>query len=158
MSNVGDAHSVAAAREQLRLLSVFHYVLAGVTALFSLFPLIHVGIGVAIVSGKFPLGARGGPPDAFGWIFIVMGAVFILMGFAFAVLVAVAGRFLRQGRHWTYCVVMAALCCAFFPFGTALGVFTFIALAKAEVKALFEAMPTTPIPPPPAAGPPAASA
>jgi hypothetical protein len=31
--------------EHLRLLSIFHYVVAGVAALFSFFPLFYVGMG-----------------------------------------------------------------------------------------------------------------
>ena len=149
-----ETATVTAAREQLRLLSIFHYVLAGVAGLFSLFPLIHVGIGIAMVSGKLPFGGKGPtPPEAFGWFFVVLGALFILLGLTFAVLVAVSGRFLGQARHWTFCVVMAALCCAFFPFGTILGVFTILALARTEVKALFETRPATAVPPPLAPGP-----
>jgi hypothetical protein len=33
---------------------------------------------------------------------------------------------------------VAALCCAFFPFGTVLGVFTILVLVRPSVKALFE--------------------
>jgi hypothetical protein len=51
---------------------------------------------------------------------------------------AIAGRCLARARHWTFCVVMAAISCAFFPFGTVLGVFTIVALAKPEAKELFE--------------------
>ena len=36
--------------EHLRLLSIFHFVVAGMTALFALFPIIHLLIGLAIVS------------------------------------------------------------------------------------------------------------
>ncbi len=149
-----EATTANGARERLHLLSILHYVLAGVVALFSAFPLIHVGLGVAMVTGKFPFGGKATPPpEAFGWIFIVMGSAFILMGLSFAVLIALAGRFLGRATRWTYCVVMAALCCSFFPFRTALGIFTFLALARTEVKALFGAAPTTVAPPPLAGGP-----
>jgi len=77
-------------------------------------------------------------PNALGWIFVAMGAFFMLMGLTYTVLVVIGGRHVGRARHWTFCVVAAAISCAFFPFGTVLGVFTILALAKPEVKALFE--------------------
>jgi len=106
-----------APRDDLRLLAIFHFVLAGLAALFSLFPLIHVAVGVGLVTGKLGSGGRGGPPDFFGWIFVVVGALVIFTGLCYAVLVALAGRFLARRRNWTFCMVMAGLSCAFFPFG-----------------------------------------
>lgn len=40
--------------QHLKLLSIFHYVLAGITGLFSLIPLIHLFMGLAIVTGGCP--------------------------------------------------------------------------------------------------------
>jgi hypothetical protein len=50
---------------------------------------------------------------------------------------AVAGRMLQRRRGYTYCVVMAAIACAFTPIGAVLGVFTLIVLLRPSVKALF---------------------
>ena len=141
---------MAPPQDDLDLLATFHYVLAGLTALFGLFPILHVAMGVAMVTGHFGDGRRGGPPEAFGWLFIAMGVAFILGAFAYAALLVLAGQFLKSRRRRTYCMVMAALSCAFFPFGTVLGVFTIIALSKPEVQALFAA--TSPPPAIPSAG------
>lgn len=127
---------MGAPRDDLKLLAIFHYVLAGLTALFALFPLAHVGLGAAMLSGKLD-GGSAGPPEAFGWILIVGGLVLAALGETYAVLVAVAGRFLSRQRHWLYCMAMAGLSCAWIPFGTVLGVFTIITLSRDEVKALF---------------------
>ena len=48
-----------------------------------------------------------------------------------------AGRYLSQQRHYTFCLVMAAVACMFMPFGTVLGVFTIIVLVRESVKELF---------------------
>jgi hypothetical protein len=142
----------ASTAEHLRLLSIFHYVLAGVGALFSLLPGVYMAIGFAMVSGVFEGGAKyRGPPPQLGWIFVAVGAVMMALALGYVVLVAVAGRFLARRRSWTYCMVVAGLSCAFFPFGTALGVFTIITLSRPEVKAEFEAVRPTVPPPPPAA-------
>ncbi len=142
----------------LRLLSIFHYVLAGLGALFSLVPALYIVMGVAMVSGVFDgNGTKPSPPvpppAVFGWVFVAIGAIVMLMGLVYVVLVALAGRFLARARHWTFCIVVAALSCAFFPFGTALGVFTIIVLSKPDVKAVFEAGPAASAGAPPAERP-----
>ncbi|WP_345302884.1 hypothetical protein [Lysobacter hankyongensis] len=121
--------------EHLRLLSIFHYIVAGITALFSLFPVIHLVIGIAMVSGKM----EASDPNAAiaGWFFIGFAALFIGLGLTFAGFIAYAGRCLRQRRRHTLCLVVAALECMMMPFGTVLGVFTLISLTKPPVKALF---------------------
>ena len=50
--------------EQLRLLSIGYYVAAGLSALFLLFPLIYVGLGLAIVSGRWLIRAGAWPWSA----------------------------------------------------------------------------------------------
>jgi len=47
--------------EHLRLLSIFHYVYAGVVALGATFPVIHVAIGAAFVIGEFDQPREAGP-------------------------------------------------------------------------------------------------
>jgi len=126
-------------RDDLRLLSIFHWVLAGLAALFSLLPLMYVVMGVMMIRGGF--GDRNPPPPLFGWMMVVLGLVMMILGVGYAVAVAVAGRFIARARHWTFVIVVAALSCAFFPFGTVLGVFTIIVLSKPEVRALFQSPP-----------------
>ena len=64
--------------DQLRLLSIFHYVVAGIAGLFSLFPVFHIVMGAMIVSGRFDNAA--GPPgdDMVGWLFIALGLMFLV--------------------------------------------------------------------------------
>lgn len=122
--------------EHLRLLSIFHYVVGAITGLFSLLPITHVAIGVAMVTGRFERSEEP-PPAMFGWFFIGMGLVFIVCGLALATCLVLAGRFLSRREHYLFCFVMAALACIFFPFGTVLGVFTIIVLSRPTVKELF---------------------
>lgn len=130
--------------EHLRLLSIFHYVVAGIFAVFSMFPILHLAIGIAMVTGVFDDAENGNPPPAFvGWIFILLAAVFILGGLAMAICVAFAGRRLGQHRSYMYCLVIAGIECMFMPFGTALGVFTLIVLMRPTVKELFGIPQTT---------------
>jgi len=125
---------------QLDLIGILYYVLAAFGALCSLFPLIHLAMGAAMLSGAFdPPNNPNPPPPAVGWLFVIMGASLILFGLAFAALLAAGGRRMRARRSHTFCVVVAALSCVFMPFGTVLGVFALVVLVKPEVKALFAA-------------------
>jgi hypothetical protein len=124
--------------EQLRLLSVFHYVVAGMAGLFALFPIIHLIIGLFLVFAPNKFTGNGQLPPAFiGWFFVIFAALFIILGWIFAVLVLTAGRFLAQRKHYTFCLVMAGVECIFMPFGTVLGVFTIIVLTRESAKQLF---------------------
>jgi len=124
--------------ENLRLLSVFHYVIAGLAGLFSLFPIFHIVMGALMVSGRLGDPNEQAPDRVFGMLFIAMGICMLVLGLAYAVCMALAGRFLDQHRNYVFCLVMAALSCAFFPFGTVLGVFTIIVLQRDSVRTLFD--------------------
>lgn len=127
------------------LLALFHYIVGGITALFSCIPFVHVFMGLAILSGKFFGESHGsGPPPFFGWIFVIMGTIFIVLGWSLAVCILIAGRKLKQHKARTFCMVIAGVECVFMPFGTILGVLTLIALSKDSIKALFDTQENTP--------------
>lgn len=123
--------------EHLRLLSIFHFVVAGIAAIFSLLPVIHLVMGIAMVRGWLP-GAKEEPPlEVFGWILIGFASAAILCGLTFATCLAMAGRCLARRRRYGFCLVMAAVACIFMPFGTVLGVLTIVVLTKPSVRGLF---------------------
>lgn len=127
---------------QLRLLSIFHYVVAAITGLFSLFPVLHLVMGLAMVSGKLPMetgtsAAQAIDPRLFGWFFVAFASVFIACGLILAGFMAYAGRCLAQRRRHLLCLVVAAISCMMMPVGTVLGVFTLIVLMRPSVKAAF---------------------
>jgi hypothetical protein len=72
-----------------------------------------------------------------GWLFFIMGLVFFLFGQTMALAIIVSGRFIAKRRHYLYSFVIACIECAFFPFGTVLGVFTIIVLSRESVKELY---------------------
>src|SRR5881275_1803657 len=131
--------------DHLRLLAIFHYVVTGLAALFSLFPLLYTMVG-----SIFIFAARHGtpkpgeelPPEFLGWIFVVLGLLLFLLGTAMAICILIAGRCLSRRKHYTFALVMACIECLFIPFGTILGVFTIIALSRESVKELFTATQT----------------
>lgn len=131
--------------DQLNLLAIFHYVVGGLAALFSMFPVIHLVMGLFLVFGAKHLSGPGQtpPPVWFGWIFVIFASLFILFGLTLAALILFAGRSLARRKRHTFCLVMACVECLFMPFGTVLGVFTIIILSRPSVKQLFGVLPAT---------------
>lgn len=96
--------------EHLRLLSIFHYVVGGITGLFACFPFIHLVVGIALVTGMFPVRPGQEGMDVIGdWIFICVASFLILLGWTLAVAILVAGRFLTRRTHYTYCLAVGGI-------------------------------------------------
>jgi hypothetical protein len=129
-------------QEHLQLLAIFHYVVAGLAALFSFFPLLYTIIGTIFI-----FAARNGtakssedlPPEFLGWIFAMIGSGLFLLGLAIAICILIAGRSLALRKRYSFAMVMACIECIFIPFGTILGVFTIVVLSRESVKGLFAA-------------------
>ncbi|HYQ45509.1 MAG TPA: hypothetical protein VER11_26160 [Polyangiaceae bacterium] len=125
---------------QLRLLATLHYVLAGLSAFFSSFFLFHVAWGISIWRGVplFPGPAHGGAPVPLGIMITFMGTAAVVVGWAFAGCLIVAGRSLAARTRYSFCLVVAGVACLLCnPLGMGLGIFTFIVLFRPSVKQLF---------------------
>lgn len=121
--------------KHLDLLAVFHYVVAGLAALLSLFALIYVGLGGGMLVSPEAFADGGDPPPAFvGCMLLAMGGMLLLLGLGYAALTAYAGRCLARRRRYVLCLVSAAISCLFSPFGTVLGIFTIIVLMQDGVR------------------------
>lgn len=125
----------SSSEEHLRLLSAFHFVLGALKAFWACIPLIYVAIGgIVFIAGT----AEGeGPPQFIGLLFILFGSIFVLIGWAIAACLIIAGCCLAKRKCYTFCFVMACISCISMPFGTILGVFTIIVLLRPEVKEMF---------------------
>jgi hypothetical protein len=76
--------------EHLKLLSIFHYVVAAMMALFGCFPIIHLAVGLAMVSGKLGHAKGDEPfPALVGWAFMLIASGFILTAWTMAACTAV---------------------------------------------------------------------
>lgn len=125
--------------EQLRLLSIFHYVVGGLHMLFGSFGLIHFSIGLAFMMGSKDFFGSGSaaPPPWFGLLFATIGGGFVLFGWTIGILTILSGRYIAARKKRTFSIVMAAINCALLPFGTVLGVFDLIVLTKDETMQLY---------------------
>lgn len=130
--------------EHLRLLSLFHYVVGGLTAFFACFPFIHLGAGLLMLLKPEVFKGRP-PPEFLAWLLIGVAAAFILAGWTLAGLFMLAGRNLARRKRYGFCQVVAGVGCLFMPFGTVLGVFTLLVLARPSVRQLFDNAPCRPV-------------
>ena len=95
--------------EHLKLLSIFHYLKGGITALFACIPIIHVVFGLVLIIAPHLFGHGSDRPPAFlGWLFVILGGFLIFFGWTMAALVLTAGRFIARRKHYTFCFVVAA--------------------------------------------------
>lgn len=126
--------------EHLKLLSIFHYVLAGIAGLLALIAIFDLIIGLFFILAPDKI-ANGGelPPAWFGWLFVIGAGLFLTLALILVALVLMEGHFLARRRHRLFCLVVAGIECIFMPFGTALGVFTIIVLTRESAKQLFAA-------------------
>jgi len=130
--------------EHLQLLAIFHYVVAGLAAVFSFFPLLYTTVGAIFIFAARHGTARPGedlPPEFLGWIFAVLGSVLFLIGIAMAICILMTGRSLALRKRYSFVLVMACIECLFIPFGTILGVFTIVVLSRESVQGLFSKAP-----------------
>jgi len=122
------------------MLAIFHYVVAGLAALFSFFPLLYTTVGAVFIFAARHGTAKPGedlPPEFLGWIFAVLGSLLFLIGIAMAICILIAGRSLALCKRYSFAFVMACIECLFIPFGTILGAFTIVVLSRESVRELF---------------------
>ncbi|NNJ24936.1 hypothetical protein [Alienimonas chondri] len=119
-------------REHLRILSILHYVSAGMTAL-------GICAGGAWVAAVLTFAGAGAGEQGVFWLVAVVGAVAVLLNLAIVIAQTLAGRNLHRLRGRTFCLVVAAIECLNVPFGTLVGVFTIVVLSRPTVRAAFEA-------------------
>lgn len=127
----------------LKMLSIFWYVLAGLQALGACIFLLYIGFGLVMMVLGGAAGAGSGEAGA-AVPFLGMGAFMLCLGIVplaiigtIAYLNYVVGKSLPQRRNLTLIYVMAGLACLGFPLGTVLGVFTFMVVSRPSIKATF---------------------
>ncbi len=129
--------------EHLRLLAIFHFVLAGLSVVFLGFLFLHwFFLHTLLTNPELVKGARNGPsPEVvfgiFKWIYLFAGTAIVVSG----LLNLMAGWGLLRRRWRVFCLVVAGVNCLGFPFGTALGVFTLIVLLRESVTELYAGAP-----------------
>jgi hypothetical protein len=135
-------------REHLRLLAIFHFVVAGLALAGIGFLFLHYSMMHMVFDNPQMWQPKPGqppmpfPPEQFMAIF----KWFYLIGGAFLILGAVgnflSGLFVRKRKHREFSIVIAGLNCIQIPFGTVLGVFTIVVLVRNSVIELYSTDPS----------------
>jgi hypothetical protein len=136
-------HQQIVDNEHLRLLSIFYYVSAGTTALIACIPIMHLLMGIVFIVAGESMASDGNdaPPSFIGWFICGIASFVILTGWTIAFLKFLAGRYIAQKKNHTFCLVIAGFSCLAMPYGTILGVMTFMVLLRDSVKAGFNEIP-----------------
>jgi len=127
--------------DHLNLLSIFHFVGAGLALFGILFLLAHFAMMHAVFANpRMWENQKGGLPPAeffaiFKWFYLVFGVWLVTSG----VLNVLSGLYIRSRKHRTFSMVVAGINCLHMPVGTVLGVFTIIILMRDSVRELYEA-------------------
>ncbi len=143
-------------QEHLGTLALCHYILGGVTALFSSLFIIHIVMGLTMAHNPnaftpplspsaptpVPVTTALGFPSGMGYLFAIMGTIAVLGGWTLGGLTVYAGRCLAARKNSLFILIVAGINCAFvMPLGTLLGVFTIVVLTRPTVKVLFDRQP-----------------
>ena len=125
--------------EYLRLLGIGNIVFGGLGPCCSSFPVVHLVMGVSMLRNPQSFGPPGSTPvqPEIAWVFILMAVFTMVIGWIVSLTTIFAGTSILSRKRYMFCMVVAAIQCAFFPVGTALGVLTIILLLKPEVKEAF---------------------
>ncbi|WP_298862469.1 hypothetical protein [uncultured Gimesia sp.] len=123
-------------QDNIGLLAMFYKIVGVIMFLFSLFPCIHLIIGIAIMAGGFK-SEDVAPPFIFGLVFTIIPLIFISCGVALAISMFMCSRYLEAKSNYRFCQIVSGISCIFMPFGTVLGVLTLIELSKDPIRESF---------------------
>jgi hypothetical protein len=129
----------------LRLLSVGYYIQAGIAAFYTLIVLgyfVFLGAMLSIASANNDTGQN--IPPAFLTLMSTVLAIILLFACLYTVALFLAAQWLRRSRNMLFIQVVAALSCLAIPYGTLLGIFTFMVLLRPSAKLFFSNTPLSP--------------
>lgn len=128
--------------DHLRLLSIFHFVGAGLAVLGLGFLGLHYLFFHAFLNNPemWKNQKSGVPPPRellalFKWFYVAFGAWFVVS----AIGNVLSGMFIGRRKYRTFSLVVSVINCIHIPLGTVLGVFTIIVLLRPSVLEAYEA-------------------
>jgi uncharacterized membrane protein len=126
-------------REHLKILSICHYVFAGLCLFPFLYGFIYMFMGVFFGAMIAADNRHDGPPAAlFGGIFVIIGLMISGIALAIGIAAIKSGRNMTRLNGRMFSFIFACIICLFVPFGTLLGVFSIIVLSRETVKQMFD--------------------
>jgi hypothetical protein len=124
--------------EHLRLLRIGYFISAGLTTVAAIFVLLYT-LFLTFVFNEIAKGpGQAGIPVKFISVVGLFGVIVALLIIALAVLQFLTGQRLKQRKSRVFCLVIAGITCLSIPYGTFLGVSTFVVLFRPEVEQSFK--------------------
>ena len=124
-----------------KIIAILYFVLAGLCLANLAFLAVHYYMMDMVMNIDMPVDQTGEEtPDFFKEFFEIMNYIYLFLAviaIAFALLYFFTGLFLLKLKNRTFVIVGSAISCLFFPFGTALGVWSLITLLSDEGKLAF---------------------
>jgi hypothetical protein len=126
--------------DHLNLLSIFHFVGAGLALLGILFLFVHFEFMHFIFTNPdIWQNQKGGPPPqqifSILIVFYIIGGILLVVS---AILNVMSGLFLHVRKNRTFSLVVAGINCLHLPLGTVLGIFTIIVLLRPSVREIYQ--------------------
>lgn len=127
--------------DHLRLLAIFHFVMAGLAIAGIGFLLLHYTVMSSVMSNpEVWKNQKGGPPPEqifamLKWFYLFAGALLVAGGLGNLL----SGLFIQKRKNRLFSFIVAGINCIQVPLGTILGLFTFIVLLRDSVRELYEA-------------------
>jgi hypothetical protein len=124
--------------DNLRLLRIGYFISGGLTAFASLLVLAYTMFLTLVFTQIAKSPGDAGFPPSIGRLVAVFGVLFVIFVIGFAVPQFLTAQRLKERRSRTFCLVIAAITCLSIPYGTFLGVCTFLVLLRPTVQRSFE--------------------
>jgi hypothetical protein len=125
-------------QHDLKILSICYYIMAGICGTYVLFFGAYAAFfGAVIASIPMRNAAGTGIPEFVPRLVAVIGAAMLGIGLVYVAVMLGAAWSMPKRRNYPLVITAAVLNCVQIPFGTALGVFTFMVLGRQGVKESF---------------------
>jgi hypothetical protein len=126
--------------EHLKLVSIFHFILAALGLPGIAFIALHFAFMRALfMNPETWKNDKGGPPPEILFKLMICGYAFgVIIILTAGVLNLLSGLFIRKRRHRMFSIIIGGLNCLQVPFGTLLGVFTILILSRDSVRKIYE--------------------
>jgi hypothetical protein len=124
----------------LKLLSIGYYIRGGIAALYTLMLFGYMGFLGTVLTAISAAAEQKGQKAIPEFVITLLTGLFMVIAtvsLATTVCLPLAGYWLRHYRNKLFIFIVAALSCLSVPYGTVLGVFTFVVLRRPVAEQLF---------------------
>jgi hypothetical protein len=124
----------------LKLLSVGYYIQGGIAAFYTVMVAGYIGFMGTMLAAFGAAAQRNGQKPIPEFVIPLVTGVFVVVtvfSLSIAICLLLAGYWLRRYRNKLFIFIVAGLSCLSVPYGTVLGIFTFMVLRRPVAEQLF---------------------